>query len=78
MARPGTQLHRLQNSPHHIKLRWLVALSVAAMLLVIALWVAAFPAMVALAPPSTSENPNPKPQLSGTASVFQSLFGTRQ
>ncbi len=77
MATPGTHLHRIQNSPHHIKMRWLIAISAAAMILVVALWIAVFPAMVALAPPSTTENPAPKPQLSGTASVFQSLFGTR-
>ena len=77
MAHPRVHLQRLQGSPHHIKVRWLIGISAAIMLVVVALWVAAFPAMVALAPPATTDNPNPKPQLSGTASVFQSLFGNK-
>ena len=41
--------------------------------LVIWIWLAAFPAMVAVAPPATEANPSPKPQLTGVASLLQSF-----
>jgi flagellar biosynthesis/type III secretory pathway M-ring protein FliF/YscJ len=75
MARPGTQLHRMQNSPHHIKVRWLIVLSIIAFAIVLILWLIAFPSMVALKPPATEANPNPQSQSS--ASIFN-MFNANQ
>jgi hypothetical protein len=47
-------LHKLQNAPHHIKLRWLWILSGIAFAIVLLIWLLTFPKMVALAPAATS------------------------
>lgn len=74
---PQGFLGKLQSAPHETKVRWLLALSVVAMAIVIWVWISALPAMVAIAPPSTEANPNPKPHLTGVASLLQS-FGNNQ
>lgn len=68
-----TFLQKLQGSSHETKMRWLLALSIILGAVAVWVWLAALPAMVALAPAATSENPNPKPQLSGAASIFQAF-----
>lgn len=68
-------LQKLQGASHETKVRWLLALSVIAAAVVVWIWLAALPAMVALNPPSTTANPNPKPQLTGVASLLQSFTG---
>ncbi len=63
-------LHKLQNSPHHIKARWVWIISAILFAIVFTIWLMAFPSMVAIAPPGTAENPHPAPQRSGLASMF--------
>ncbi len=70
MPTPRISLKDLQAAPHHIKLRWVVALSLAAFIVIIAVWLLALPSMVALAPPTLDENPAPAPQTTGIASIF--------
>lgn len=67
-------LTNLQNAPHEVKMRWLIALSIVAFAIVLIIWLAAFPAMVAIAPPASEANPNPGTP-SGAASIFDTFFG---
>jgi hypothetical protein len=64
-------LKGLQAAPHHIKVRWLIALSCIAFVIIAIIWLMALPSMVALAPPATEANPNPK----AAASIFDVFNG---
>jgi hypothetical protein len=66
MDTPRVNLKELQAAPHHIKVRWLVAISIILFTIIFVIWLMALPSMVAIAPPATQANPNPQ----GTASVF--------